>query len=263
MKIEVIDITPALAAELLKANSKNRNMNAKTVATYARDMSSGNWLANGEAIKVSDEGIVLDGQHRLQACVASGITLYRTILVTGLDPETQDTMDAGRKRTTADSFKISGLGNVNILASVARRVWMWDRGNYKFASTESPTTSELKEVLVKYPSLVRSAEVGARTNHSFNAANATAAGVAHHLFAHLDEGTAAEFFAQVATGARLDEGDPILTLRNRLMREKARPYPLTATLSLAFFIRSWNAVREGRQLAVVVQSPTDPMPMPV
>lgn len=263
MKIQIVDMTPAMAKALLEANTRNRNLNAKAVAGYARAMTQGDWLPNGEAYKIDVNGIVLDGQTRLAAVVQSGVTLKDQVLVNDLAPESQDTMDSGRKRTTADSFKIAGLSNTNVLASVARRAWQWERENYRFTNTEYPTTQELKRILEAYPSLQRSAEVGTRTNQAFNPANATATGFAHHLFHHIDPSLTAEFFAQVATGANLDEGDPILTLRNRLMREKSGPHLLSATLAIAFYIRAWNAVREGRPLLVIVQGPQDRMPMPV
>lgn len=263
MRVQIIDVTPTMADGLLKANTRNRNLTPKVVSTYARDMLRGHWAANGEAIKVAEDGTVLDGQHRLAAIVQSGVTLEDMLLVTELPAWTQDTMDSGRKRTTADVFKISGLGNVNVLASVARRAWMWDRGNYQFKNSETPTTADLKEMLEIYPSLLRSAEIGARTNSTFRPANATATGIAHHLFHQIQEEATAEFFAQVATGAKLDTGDPVMTLRDRLIREHAAPHPITATHSLALFIRAWNAFREDRKLSVIVQGPQDKMPMPV
>jgi hypothetical protein len=261
--IEIVDMTPELAAQLLKSNVKNRNLNAKTVAAYARAMGRGDWMSNGEAFKVARDGTVLDGQHRAAAVVASGVTLEKALLVTDLDPASQDTMDSGRKRTTADALSIHGMGNANVLSAVARRAWMWDRGNYKFVNTEIPTTSEVMETIDKYPSLERSAEIGTRTNNSYRPAGATATGVAHHLFHQLDEGTAAEFFAQLGTGAGLDDGHPVLTLRNRLVRDKVAGKVLTTPLALAYFIRSWNAVREYRTLAVIVHTAAEPMPMPV
>lgn len=264
MNVEIVDITPDTAAGLLKANVRNRNLTPKVVAAYARAMAKGDWLANGEAVKISDNGEVLDGQHRLAAVVQSGVTLRGVLLVTGLPAETQDTMDSGRKRTTADAFKIAGLSNGNVLASVTRRAWMWDRGNFKFANTESPTTTELKAMLELYPSLLRSAEIGTRTNGGFRPANATATGFAHHLFSQIGEGgEVAEFFAKLGTGAHLDTDDPIMTLRNRLIKEHSAPHAITATYATALFIRAWNAYRENRTLSVIIQGVGDPMPMPV
>ena len=51
MSISVIPVTPELATEWLKANTPNRNLNARVVNDYARDMVNDKWIYNGEAIK--------------------------------------------------------------------------------------------------------------------------------------------------------------------------------------------------------------------
>lgn len=264
MKTEIQDITPELAAKLLQTNTRNRNLNAKTVAAYARAMARGDWMVNGEPFyKMDSDYRLADGQHRLAAVVQAGVTIRGMLVVTGLDPRAQDTMDSGRKRTAADALSIHGMGNANVLSAVARRVWMWDRGNYKFTNTESPSTAEVLEVLSAYPSLARSAEVGTRTNGHYRPAGATVTGVAHHLFHSVEEGLTAEFFAQLATGAGLTEGHPVLTLRSRLVRDKVMGKALTTPLALAYYIRCWNALREDRPLSVIVHTAAEPMPMPV
>lgn len=262
MKTSIVTVTPELARVWLKQNDGNRNLNAKTVSAYARAMRRGDWMANGESIKFDSSGRLLDGQHRLAALIEADLS-HELLVIEGLSSAAQDTMDSGRKRTTADALSIHGMGNANVLSAVARRAWMWDRGNYKFVNTEIPTTSEVMETIDKYPSLERSAEIGTRTNNSYRPAGATVTGVAHHLFHQMDEGAAAEFFAQLGTGAGLDDGHPVLTLRNRLVRDKVAGKVLTTPLALAYFIRSWNAVREYRTLAVIVHTAAEPMPMPV
>jgi hypothetical protein len=262
MKIEIVTMTPELATELLAKNTRNRNLNSKLVASYARAMVRGDWKPNGEAYKISLANQVLDGQHRLAAVGLADVDLPLQVLVSGLPTEAQDTMDTGRKRTTADALSIHGMGNANVLASVTRRVWMWDRGNFKFTNTEAPTTAEILETIQKYPSLHRSAEIGVRTGKAYRPANATVTGIAHHLFHHIDEDVTTEFFAQLATGAGLDEGHPVLTLRNRLVRDKVIGKNLTTPLALAYFVRAWNAVREDRSLTVIIQMADEPMPMP-
>ncbi len=53
------------------------------MAEYANAMKSGEWKYNGESIKVCTDGSLLDGQHRLEACIESGVT-FDTLLVTNL-----------------------------------------------------------------------------------------------------------------------------------------------------------------------------------
>lgn len=256
-EFKLIDVTEAAA--LLKRNTRNRNLNAKVVATLTRALANGEWAVNGEAIKISEEGDVLDGQHRLAAIVQSGIPM-ETLVISGLPVATQDTMDAGRRRTTADVMKINGEDNANVLASVAKRAWQWNQGNTRFTTTSLPTTAEVRATLDKHPVLRRSAEMGVRVNRGYRPANATVTGTAHFLFSDVDQDTTAKFFARLASGAELGEDDPILTLRTRLLRDQVTSKAIPFHQNVAYYIRAWNAVREGRTLAVIIQTAADPLP---
>lgn len=262
MKVSIIDVSPEQAAAWLKSNTRNRNLNARLVADYARQMADGRWHLNGEAVKISEDGVLLDGQHRLAAIVASGFSI-EMLVVEGLPSETQDTMDSGRKRTVADVFSINGEGNANVLASVARRAWMWDRGNHKFSNLGSPSAGELSETLERYPSLRRSAEIGVRINSSFRPASATVTGTAHHILTMVSEGDAAEFFARLETGASLKSGHPVLTLRERLVRDRLGVKKVPFHLGVALYVRAWNAVREDRDLMKIQHTAEEPMVLPV
>ena len=66
-------ITPEKAKEILKKNGKNRSISWSTVNAYARDMSKGYWTEGvGVGISIDENGILRDGQHRLEAIVKSG-----------------------------------------------------------------------------------------------------------------------------------------------------------------------------------------------
>ena len=67
-------ITPAMAQHYLDKNhSRNRTIKKRQVEKYCKMMAEGNWNSgNGESIKISDKGTLLDGQHRLMAVIAYG-----------------------------------------------------------------------------------------------------------------------------------------------------------------------------------------------
>lgn len=69
-------VTPEIAAEMLTHNTNNyRSASEQTVARYALDMKSGRWKENGEPIQFSEDGTLLNGQHRLKAIVKSSATI--------------------------------------------------------------------------------------------------------------------------------------------------------------------------------------------
>lgn len=262
MKYNVLTVTPELAKLWLKDNTRNRNLNDKLVQDYARQILAGEWRVNGEAIKRAKDGTLLDGQHRLSAVILAG-TPIEILVIEDLEPELQDTMDAGRKRTASDALAISGEANAAVLAAVARRVWMWDRGGLRFPSSPSPSTTELRHVLEQYPSLRRSAEIASRTYMTFRPTRQTVTGTAHHLFNQIDPDLTAEFFAQLGTGANLDAGHPVLTLRNRLTSDKMTMKKVPFHQGLALYIRAWNGRREGREMSRLLHTADEPMILPL
>lgn len=260
MQYQIVDVTPELAEKWLKQNSRNRTIRDRAVLAYARDMEAGRWAENGEAIKFAADGALLDGQHRLTALALAGVTV-RMLVITGLANSTQETMDAGSRRSTSDALGLRGEANATILASVARRVWMWDQGDYRFNSA-APTTAECVSVLEERPDLRRSAEIASRVRQAFSPLPPSVVGTAHHLFTRLAPNDAVWFFQRLGDGAELPAGHPILTLRTRAMSEAADRRQTPAYRHMAYIIRAWNAVREGRSLSRILQDADAPMPMP-
>jgi hypothetical protein len=260
MQCQIVEVTPALAEKWLKQNNHNRNIRDRAVLAYARDMEAGRWAENGEAIKFAADGTLLDGQHRLTAIALAGVTI-KMLVITGLANSTQETMDAGSRRSTADAFGLRGEANSSVLASVARRVWMWDQGDYRFTGA-APTTAECASILEERPDLRRSAEIASRVRQTFKPLPQSIVGTAHHLFTRIAPNEAVWFFQRLGDGAELPVGHPILTLRTRTMSEAADRRSTPADRHMAYIIRAWNAVRENRSLSRIIQDADAPMPMP-
>jgi hypothetical protein len=68
----VMNVSPQQASIWLQSNQHNRPINEATVAFYAKEMLAGKWRLMGQAIIFSKSGKLLNGQHRLMACVRSG-----------------------------------------------------------------------------------------------------------------------------------------------------------------------------------------------
>jgi hypothetical protein len=260
MQAQFVDVTPALAEKWLRQNTHNRNLREKAVLAYARDMEAGHWAENGEAIKFAADGTLLDGQHRLTALSLAGVTV-RMLVITGLANAAQETMDAGSKRRTADAFGLRGEANASVLSAITKRVWMWDQGDFSFNGA-APTTAEAAALLDRRPDLRRSAEIAARTHQSFRCLPQSITGTAHHLFTRIDGNATVWFFQRLADGAELPAGHPILTLRTRAVSEAADHRKTPPGRQMAYLVRTWNAVREGRLLTRILQDPDAPMPMP-
>lgn len=249
---EIVEITPALAKEWLQANTHNRNLRERVVNGYAADMAAGQWVEDGQSIKFSRSGVLLDGQHRLSAIVLAGVTI-RMLVVRNLPDSTQDTMDTGAKRTLADVLKLRGESNFTALAAILLRAYQWKQGyrrTLKKAGGAAPTHRQLLEMLEAHPELRRSAEIADRVRKSARIAGGTA-GLCHWLFLRVDQSDCAYFFARLADGVGLQADDPIYALRRALDNLALDHHRAEDTYVTALVIKAWNAFREGRSVQVI------------
>lgn len=260
-------VTPEMAKEWLRANETNRRKRPQAIEDDARDIITGNWAYNGETVKFSWDGFLLDGQHRLEAIVLAGKTnpavLVKTLVVFGLDPESQKTMDRGIKRTAADMYGMSGHKNSPVLAAVIKKMWAWEEGDHKFSGKKSPTMAEYDEILRSHPEIFRAVEVAAQVRSHFKIAPQSVTGIAYCLLLEQNPEKVPEFFARLGDGANLDLDHPVLKLRSRFLRDSQDRGRQTAPwIQLAYIIRAWNAYVEDRTLGNIVQDASLDMPMP-
>ena len=110
MKTVTEVITPDKAKSLLSRNTTNRNLSANLVAKYAKQMRSGEWSLTHQGIAVYDDGELADGQHRLNAVIASGCDVVMQVTY-GVSRESGCDIDVHRARNLSDSIKIGGLSD--------------------------------------------------------------------------------------------------------------------------------------------------------
>lgn len=113
-------ITPVLAEEYLRRNTKNRQLRSNIVSYYASQMKNGQWMLNGEGIIFNEENVLVDGQHRLAAVVESGVNVDM-LVVRNADKDSFTTIDSGVSRKIRDTFYVKGIPNANVVSSVIRR----------------------------------------------------------------------------------------------------------------------------------------------
>lgn len=241
--VEIVDVSPEMAEQWLSRNSNNRNLRGQVIASYARDMTNGSWVLNGETVKISSAGQLLDGQHRLNAVVDAGVTVPM-IVVRDIAPEVMPTVDAGARRTYADALRMAGEENTSVLAAVARRALLWDRGYRTKTGSLSPTATELTAFLEQHMRLRGSAEVASKIA-SKTLLPASIIGLCHWLFSDLDPDEAGEFLSRLADGDGLAADDPIAALRNRIVKMRVGGGRVNETEAIALLVMAWNARRAG------------------
>lgn len=164
-------ITPEVAALLLKNNSKNRALRKAWVKELAGRMKRGEWRFTHQGIAIDSEGVILDGQHRLHACVLSGVPI-RVLVMRGAPRESFDAIDLHKVRNFTDI--LGGDKAVNEVCSWLAR-FLWD--------LKSPASVGHMRVLLgaEVTSVVRCANYRAKT---FSSAPVRAAAALSILFGH-------------------------------------------------------------------------------
>jgi hypothetical protein len=122
--IEYLVITPTMAKSILEKNV-NRSLRPGRVKEYSDAMKAGQWQFNGDTIRLDRNDVLRDGQHRLEACIVANRS-FPAVLITGLPPQTQSTMDTGSRRSIADTLKLAGEDHAVLLASVLNLVNFWE-----------------------------------------------------------------------------------------------------------------------------------------
>ena len=123
-------VTPKMAQEFLKLNTKNRKPDHHRVKEYARDMIRGDWNEdNDDPITINKFNVLENGQHRLMAVVKANKPI-RFLVVTGGEPA-GETYDRGRPRSVNDSLTISGRVEQARLSKQVAVVRLLARFGYK------------------------------------------------------------------------------------------------------------------------------------
>ena len=105
-RTEDIELTPALARELLKVNVMNRPLTRAQVDMWKSIFQRGEYRKTHQGIAISDTNKMLDGQHRCVAMSEMPDDFSVPMKITYDLPESAfEAMDLGRKRTAAEVLR--------------------------------------------------------------------------------------------------------------------------------------------------------------
>jgi hypothetical protein len=62
--VEVVQMTPEWATELLRSNTNNRGLSKTRAKSFAKQIEKGKWRKTGQGISVASNGRLLYGQTR-------------------------------------------------------------------------------------------------------------------------------------------------------------------------------------------------------
>lgn len=245
---EVVTITPQHATLWLRANKNNRPVRRTHVAFLAGEIANGNWQVNGQAIVISDNEQVLDGQHRLLAVIESGMAI-QSLVVYGISPEAFKTIDTGAVRTGADALYLHFPGlNHSTVKCVATAVQWCVRFEEDVLATgrkRKVSNTETIEYVAAHPSLVQCAETLQGYPHDARPLSLGTGTALFELFHRKAAPLAEEFMLRLYTGEGISRDDPEWLLRQAFIRDAQRSAKLPTSVKLKMVVKGWNWRRRG------------------
>lgn len=260
-------ITVARAKQLLAKNKNNRPLNQMNLRILMHDMKRNNFKITGESIKIAQNGDLLDGQHRLQAIVQSGIPL-KTFIMEGIDNEAFKYIDTGKMRSASDVLAMQGITSPTHISAVGRFVMAFQQGKY-FNLVQNSGTKKLKYtnkdvcdfVDKNLKHLKDSAAVA--YNSKSKILRGSIIGGLHYIFKRINEEDANDFCHRLLEGDDLAKDSPIFQLRAEFIKNARSTRKMTPYEQICLICKAWNYYRKDTKVHVLKHDINDAFPKPI
>lgn len=240
----VMTITPAIARELLLRNTLNRNIKRKAVDCYARDMLAGKFQLNGSTIVIDTNGTLVDGQHRLYACIQAD-TPFQSYVMTGARPDVRTTIDSGVGRSHGDRLAMQGKKNAYATAAVARLLMRIAEGK---PDSYKPTPQELDDFLNLHSQIPESV---ARIKGVLLKLG-TVLACLHYIGTYNNLQDRADSMIDVWKKGLPDyEGCPMHLVRERIVRRQGTPTELTSDIKMKLVFAAWGPFAKYQAVKII------------
>jgi hypothetical protein len=210
---EIRTATKQLVDSLLSMNIQNRPIKQGVVEKYARDIKAGKWMLTNQGIGVSDSGVLIDGQHRLEAIKSTGYPPVPILVVTGLSDGCKLAVDQHAKRSARDMLQFAFDARVSsqapgiatcLICSKSIKGW---RGGH--------TMSEIYDTIIEYEEEIESVVAIPKSANTF--ATPYLAAFVDCLKSGIgDIEKLTKFMKDVESGEMLSRNDPQFHLNNLL-----------------------------------------------
>lgn len=251
-------ITPEIARDYLKANTANRPMSNVHIERIAQQMAKGQFILNGESIIFSDEGILMQGQHRLAACIKSN-TSFQTVVVRGIPYNAFFTLDSGRARSISDVFAIQGTPDYSKMSSIVNSYIRLHTGINSYTGRESmknlmSTKKDIFDVYQRHIELFT--EIKLFSNRCYDKLRllkmAEIGGIMAYLIIDLKhpQDFVESFFTMLFFNSNVNN-EAVNILRTKLINDLASERRMTPKYKLSIIIKCWNAYVENKEVKVL------------
>jgi hypothetical protein len=207
-KVVIIPVvTPEMAKMWLMRNKGNRRIRTQHVKNIIRMMMENKWGVSDSKIMFDTKGNLINGQHRLIACLISGVNLINVTVEFEVPQEAVENLDTGWRRSVSDNLRMPyATGKVGKL--------MMQREGYNKVSVSRAT---LLEYIKGHRDAIEWATQLFRSKHAPGLGKAAIISVLARAYYHADKGRLQDFCEILRTGTNYNaHDDAAMNLRTLL-----------------------------------------------
>lgn len=242
----VIDVlvTPEIARQLLRYNTAgetNRTLSRSYVDAAIKAIQGSEWENTGEPIIMSDEGLLNDGQHRLEALRESGLSCVMDLRF-GIKRRAFASTNSGRKRSGGDALTIAHVKEPIAVSAAARMAICYEIG------LPTPIKNRVENMAIvraveRWPDLP--AACGMTSTLRKPLRNAATNTLAFFAMRTANEASVREFFDILRYGEGKADNPPHLLRDFMMLSPVGTGHDTTARVrTFAACILAWNAWRK-------------------
>lgn len=246
-------IYPDTARSYLARNNNSMPLVRTHWAKIAIDIKAGRWVPTGDPIRFNERGELIDGQHRLMACVVADIPIM-VLAVRGVKQFAQCMMDKGRTRTHSALLTNRGVQQAAAVSGAAFLLYKLYVG--RLAGCSKPNDAVLDDIIRVNAKLQDSAVFFASLKQS-QLLTKPIGTCLHYLFSVVSsQEQADEFWSESLLGSN-DPTSPTTLLHHRLIARDKLPPSEKIGLSIMAW-KNWTKGKRARSMRVPSDLPTLP-----
>lgn len=234
-------ITPQMSSEWLEClYTKQRSVRKQHVEKLTREIVNGNWRVSPDCITLV-KGELLNGQHRLLACVAANKTIDALVMRSN-DSDLYRIIDSGKSRTIGD---VIDFQHANTVAAIANLTLRYFSGNVtRMGGRSMPSRSEIMDfILSNRDALQHIAGFVQNLTAKRPIIPGSLAGALWMITPIKKREDATRFIEQVFTGK--GDVEEATIIRERFIKDKMSSRKINKSYAFGLLIKAFNSFANG------------------
>lgn len=243
---QLVTITPEMARAFYTHRAKNRHIAKTNLQRILTSIKGGKWKVTGETIIFDHQDQLIDGQHRLLACMEANVPIQTYVVRGKIDTDAATNIDTGKARTPGDLLTFNDYSDPNHLAATVRWINRLTTEGMQFERVKMT-----RDALLQFVQAHEEVHLSLPYGRFVRALIVPSLGAAlHYLMAQHDRELANTYFLELQQGTGAI-GSPSFVVRELLIKNKMHRAQLPVHIVAAMLIKAWNLLRAGRTAKII------------